>query len=273
MTSAAEELENAAMICEGMRPSEDEAAFTAHVLEPLSGFLNADMGVFRIFSRGESGPVVSRVMTLGVPQRINDTYLARFSGVDPALHMSRHRFRTPLFSDGVESGGWRSQNPKAGASFGLIPTGRYRQDFLRYRDEFLLPNRLHHHLGFCFQHPETRCTFLFDFHRAAAPFERLEHARAKVVAMLLHARFSELSSDRDGYGRNAAAADGPGAVLTARESQVAQAVARGLSNKEIAGRMEISVRTVENHLRSIYAKTGTTTRTRLAALLHEARYG
>jgi DNA-binding NarL/FixJ family response regulator len=42
--------------------------------------------------------------------------------------------------------------------------------------------------------------------------------------------------------------------LTEAEGRVAAAVARGLSNKEIAAELEISVRTVENHISHILAK-------------------
>jgi DNA-binding NarL/FixJ family response regulator len=56
--------------------------------------------------------------------------------------------------------------------------------------------------------------------------------------------------------------------LSARELEVAEAVALGLSNKEVAASLNISVRTVENHMRSIFAKLSVNTRTRLAAKLH-----
>ncbi|HEY5857851.1 MAG TPA: helix-turn-helix transcriptional regulator [Aldersonia sp.] len=36
--------------------------------------------------------------------------------------------------------------------------------------------------------------------------------------------------------------------LTARESEIAKLVAQGLSNKEIADRLTVSVRTVEGHI-------------------------
>lgn len=42
--------------------------------------------------------------------------------------------------------------------------------------------------------------------------------------------------------------------LTQAETRIAAAVARGLSNKEIAAEMEISVRTVENHISNILGK-------------------
>jgi DNA-binding NarL/FixJ family response regulator len=56
-----------------------------------------------------------------------------------------------------------------------------------------------------------------------------------------------------------------GSQLSSREIEVAEAVALGLSNKQVAASLGISVRTVENHLRSIFAKLGVATRTRLVA--------
>ncbi len=59
----------------------------------------------------------------------------------------------------------------------------------------------------------------------------------------------------------------PGAVapLTRRERQVADLVAQGLSNREIASTLVISHRTVDGHVENILAKLGFTTRTQVAA--------
>lgn len=52
--------------------------------------------------------------------------------------------------------------------------------------------------------------------------------------------------------------------LTTTESRVAAAVARGLSNKEIAKEFNISVRTVEHHIRNILAKKRFSNRVEIA---------
>jgi non-specific serine/threonine protein kinase len=62
---------------------------------------------------------------------------------------------------------------------------------------------------------------------------------------------------------------GPGTSLTRRESEVAALVARGLTNRDIAGQLYISVRTVEVHVDRILSKLGFRTRTQLAAWVHE----
>jgi DNA-binding NarL/FixJ family response regulator len=65
----------------------------------------------------------------------------------------------------------------------------------------------------------------------------------------------------------------PGLPLTGREREVARLVASGLTNRQIASRLSLSVRTVECHLWSAYAKTGTGTRTRLMLwLIRQGEY-
>lgn len=53
--------------------------------------------------------------------------------------------------------------------------------------------------------------------------------------------------------------------LTARETEVADLVADGLTNREIAARLVLSERTVETHVRSILAKLSLQNRTEIAA--------
>ena len=56
------------------------------------------------------------------------------------------------------------------------------------------------------------------------------------------------------------------AGMSAREAEVLDAVAAHLSNAQIAGRLHISVRTVESHVRSLLRKFGAADRRELAAL-------
>jgi non-specific serine/threonine protein kinase len=57
------------------------------------------------------------------------------------------------------------------------------------------------------------------------------------------------------------------AALTRREREIAERVAAGRTNREIAQELVISQRTVESHVEHILAKLGMTTRTKLAVLL------
>jgi len=57
--------------------------------------------------------------------------------------------------------------------------------------------------------------------------------------------------------------------LSVRERELMLLVAEGLSNKEVAGQLDISERTVETHLLSIFRKLGIRKRTRLTALVYK----
>jgi non-specific serine/threonine protein kinase len=62
---------------------------------------------------------------------------------------------------------------------------------------------------------------------------------------------------------------GPRPTLTRRETEVAALVARGLTNRDIAAQLFLSVRTVEVHVDHILTKLGFRTRTQLAAWAYE----
>ncbi len=64
----------------------------------------------------------------------------------------------------------------------------------------------------------------------------------------------------------------PDEELTEAEDRVALAVSRGLSNKEIAAELEISVRTVENHISHILDKKGFSNRVEIARHVLEQRH-
>jgi DNA-binding CsgD family transcriptional regulator len=49
-------------------------------------------------------------------------------------------------------------------------------------------------------------------------------------------------------------------LLTAREHEVASMAAAGLTNRQIAGRLGVSVRTVGNQLQRVYEKLGVSSR-------------
>jgi non-specific serine/threonine protein kinase len=59
--------------------------------------------------------------------------------------------------------------------------------------------------------------------------------------------------------------------LTRRELEVADLVAEGLSNPEIATRLVISVRTAQGHVENILRKLGFNSRSRIAAWVTERR--
>ena len=61
--------------------------------------------------------------------------------------------------------------------------------------------------------------------------------------------------------------------ITDREREIAAMVASGLSNREIAERLSVSVRTVDGHLYRIFAKLDISSRDQLIHLLRLDRSG
>ena len=76
----------------------------------------------------------------------------------------------------------------------------------------------------------------------------------------------------DSYNRSKekAAADSEKKLegLTTREKEIANLIAQGQSNLEIAANLDIAERTVKAHLSSIYEKTKTGSRLNLALLIN-----
>ncbi|WP_370384769.1 AAA family ATPase [Catenulispora sp. GAS73] len=75
-----------------------------------------------------------------------------------------------------------------------------------------------------------------------------------------HRPFAQLVEAELARGQRA----GAGSVLTASEQRVADLVAGGFTNREVAARLSMSVRTVESHVASVFRKLGVRSRTELA---------
>jgi DNA-binding CsgD family transcriptional regulator len=120
---------------------------------------------------------------------------------------------------------------------------------------------------------------------ADAPAPRLRVHGRSGRWLTIHA--SRLHGDRHGAGiaviiepappADVAALIGQGHGLSTRESQVAALTARGLSTAEMAQRLHISANTVQDHLKSIFDKTGTRNRRELVSRIfieeHAPRIG
>jgi DNA-binding NarL/FixJ family response regulator len=61
----------------------------------------------------------------------------------------------------------------------------------------------------------------------------------------------------------------PSSSLTAREREIAALIEQGLSNKEIAERLQIGLATVKNHVHNILTKLNATRRGQAAAMLRD----
>jgi len=98
--------------------------------------------------------------------------------------------------------------------------------------------------------------------------------RRRVAADLLLARLPVPEERRrraasllDGLGPPHPDRAGQVEALTGREDQVARLASAGLSSRDVAGRLGVSVRTVDNHLRRAYRKLGVHGREELATVL------
>jgi DNA-binding CsgD family transcriptional regulator len=95
---------------------------------------------------------------------------------------------------------------------------------------------------------------------AAALVEEVRTAASAVGAQPLLDGSAALASRLDRHD-----APQPWSPLTLRELEVATLVARGLTNREIAAELRVSVRTAGSHLEHIGAKLGTSRRSEIAA--------
>lgn len=122
-------------------------------------------------------------------------------------------------------------------------------------------------LGLRFDHARS----LLNLGRAARRFRKWAAARRFLEQAA--AVFGELDSSgwmeqaRSELARVGARRPTPEGALTATEQQVARLAAGGLSNKEIAQALFVSVHTVEVHLSHAYAKLGIRSRAQLASRL------
>lgn len=103
---------------------------------------------------------------------------------------------------------------------------------------------------------------------AAAQAARLHQAQGrKGSALSCNTRANALAQQCDGARTPALARISTHLPLTTREQEIATLAAAGLTNKHIAERLALSVRTIDNHLHNAYAKLGVSGRDELAQIL------
>ncbi len=104
--------------------------------------------------------------------------------------------------------------------------------------------------------------------RAALPRDEFETAWAAGIGMTLEwaMSFATAAPAPAVAGRQLR-----GSVLTPREREIAELVALGLSNREIADRLVIAPGTVKIHVERILGKLGRTSRVQVATWVHEER--
>lgn len=86
-----------------------------------------------------------------------------------------------------------------------------------------------------------------------AAVRAVRRGEAVCPAQLCRTLFDHVSRNRDGFSTSSA---GPSARLTRREKQLVPMIGEGLTNKEIASRLNLSEQTVKNHIHRILQRTG-----------------
>jgi predicted ATPase/DNA-binding CsgD family transcriptional regulator len=108
--------------------------------------------------------------------------------------------------------------------------------------------------------------------RAVLGEARFEAEAAEGRAMALDQAIAYGLSDEDAVApAEATRGHGPGESLTAREREVADLVARGLTNRQIAEELVISKQTADRHVSNILGKLGLASRAQLASWMVERR--
>jgi len=242
------ELGKLADLCGSLRLHDQPGQVAANLLDPIASVIGAESAAYRHLDLRQDRPRIANLTSIGVANSVSDDYLAHFHRFDPFLE------RLTSNKDELD----------AKADFAL--TG---QEFQSYFRKFLEPNGLVHYAGFMLRDKTTQQAWIFNFHRPGTrpEFAALELARVRLVEACLQGQASSPVPVNTRIPKHIHFS-----ALTSREHEVVMAVASGYANKEIALRLEISPRTVENHLRNIYEKLHVNTRTQLLSILHTQDY-
>jgi DNA-binding CsgD family transcriptional regulator len=106
---------------------------------------------------------------------------------------------------------------------------------------------------------------------AAAAAAAFRGERDEAAAAALDERARELAARCESARTPAPPPEPNTPQLSSREHDIAALAAQGLSSRDIADRLSISVRTVDNHLGRVYAKLGVANRAELAAAFTSQR--
>ncbi|MEV5342402.1 helix-turn-helix transcriptional regulator, partial [Streptomyces sp. NPDC052676] len=108
--------------------------------------------------------------------------------------------------------------------------------------------------------------------RLGAALVGFERCGAHVWAEQARAELRANGAAAPGPAPGGGAATGPGALarLTPQQWRIARYVAQGATNREVARSLSVSTRTVDYHLRNVFAALGVRSRVELARLVERA---
>ncbi|MER7889861.1 AAA family ATPase [Micromonospora sp. NPDC094482] len=131
--------------------------------------------------------------------------------------------------------------------------------------------RLHPADAGAFERARTALLFGRELRRARRPRDARSHlhdAWAAFTVLGADAWAEQATAELRAAGESVGAPDPAAArLLTGQQLRIAQLVAEGATNREIAARMFLSTRTVDHHLRNIFHRLGIRSRTELARAL------
>ena len=225
-------------------------------LRQLERIFRCDKSTFFLADAGGTGLEYGGVVTRGFDFEFMNMYEAHFHALDPYVLGLPHI-------------------PCVVTTPRLIP---YRELIrTEYYNDFLAPQSIHYQLAIVLKrYGKLLGAMALLRPKNADDFSSIDISKAELLAPYLYEIFRKLKDLELGNerfnGRNAGTHAGGNASayeclvergLSRRECDVALLVSQGFTNTEVSERLCISRYTVENHLKSIFAKLGVRNRTRL----------
>ncbi|MEV0212160.1 AAA family ATPase [Micromonospora sp. NPDC050695] len=134
--------------------------------------------------------------------------------------------------------------------------------------QFLTALRLHPAEAGAFERARTELLFGQELRRSRRPRDargHLHRARETFTLLGVGCWGEQATAELRAAGESVGPPDLPAArLLTGQQLRIAQLVAQGATNREIAARMFLSTRTVDHHLRNVFHRLGIRSRTELA---------
>lgn len=240
------------MACE----ASGDSNFANIILSEIEQLLDADGAIFYDMSGPFARPVFGESYYHKLDRYYGDLYSQHYNSLDPC-------FQT-LSVDGanryLSTASTQRANRQRAVSNAAYEHSEYYQDFLK-------PQFIHSSIIFTLKTDENLLG-LFGFQRPKnrAVFDEDSHLLVRLISapilQALELRRTQSQADIKPLTSHIGILE-----LTPRQMDIARLITLGLSNNEIAQQLQISIKTVENHLTQIYAQTGAKNRVTLAQAL------